>query len=141
MDSFKTNTYVDLVSCVAMRGQIPVRLFQTVSVTFMLFLAGLACSPAIGEQSNQSEIVISCTLKSTEGEKVEVILTEKEGELNLNVNDLDLIGVVPLRGHSHSPTIAVASNMDDRGVYTLAIHRAFFRPFPLGFDPNNPRPR
>ena len=112
-----------------------VRLLQILPI---ILLAGLNFSPAIGEQSAQAETVINCSLKSGDGDVVEAVLTAAGDSIALKVNELKIIGVVPLRGHSHSPTIAVAGNMDARGVYTLAIHRNIFRPHPIGFDPDNP---
>ena len=63
---------------------------------------------------------------------VEAVLTEAGDSISLKINDLNIGGLVPLRGHSHSPTIAVSGNMDVRGVYTLAILEIFFDLIPSG---------
>ena len=96
-------------------------------------------APAYGEQEQPAIFGINCSLETAFGETAEAVVKVGEGNIiRLKINELRLHNVVALAGHSHSPSIAFSSNMDSRGVYTLVIHRDFFRPHPEGYDPSKP---
>jgi len=94
---------------------------------------------ASGEASTPKSTELHCSLVSLDGHSADAFISiDDDDKITFTFNGSSVQNTVPLEGHSHSPNVGFASNMDGKGVYTLVIHRKFFRPFSEGFDPTNP---
>ena len=104
-----------------------------------LLANALISTAASGEASHPKRTEIHCSLASLDGHIGNAFISiGDDDKTTFMFNELSIRNTVPLVGHSHSPSVGFAGNMNGGGVYTLVIHRKFFRPYPEGFDPMNP---
>ncbi len=84
-------------------------------------------------------IKFDCSVQTSEGEVLKIMAgLDRENQVSFKINGIGVIGVLVPPVNVHTPTIGFSASTFDGSVYTLAIHRAFVRPYPDGFDPAVP---
>lgn len=98
----------------------------------------LMSSVALAEPERAASFKFSCLLSNASKENVQVnVIVDSEGQIQFSINGGAANANLLPNIVNHSPTIAFAASHYSK-VYTLVIHRKFFRPYPEGYVSSAP---
>lgn len=96
-------------------------------------------SIALADTDEGGYLAFDCSFDATDGEAPNVAISlSGEDQVSLKINGSGVAGGFIPSTTSPAPTIGFFASGAGGGVYTLAIHRSFFRPHPDGYDPTRP---
>ena len=85
----------------------------------------------------QAVIVFDCILTSDTGDSAVVKMTTMpDNKVRFELNGVTVIGIIVPPFTDHGRNLAVAATQRDGRIYTIAMHRKFYRPDPSGYDPS-----
>ncbi|WP_456388704.1 hypothetical protein [Profundibacter sp.] len=95
-------------------------------------------SVALAEPERVASIKFSCLLSNASKENVQLnVAIDSKDQIQFSINGAAANATFLPNIVNHSPTIAFAASHFSN-VYTLVIHRKFFRPYPEGYDSSAP---